>query len=263
MSFDAIETSGHDAKDFDLYLFDTGSTVYALTNEDSSITYNGRTYLPATITRDEIELSQEQSAGQVKVKLPKSHPIAALFIPTLPPVPVTLTIYSGHYGDSEIVAIFIGRVASARYPDMCELSCVTNRDDLKRKIPTLLYQPNCPRVFGDPGCGVNLATYTYSGTLDHANSDGTILTVPAFASIPHSLVAGFIRRGNDVRLVIAQTGASITVMIAIPGLAPGDTIVGTAGCTKRYSDCAAFSNVANFLGFDAIPNRNPFVGRIV
>ena len=263
MSFDAIETSAYGAKGFDLYLFDTGSTIYTLTNEDAPIAFNGRTYLPATITRDEIELSPEQNAGQVKVKLPKSHPLAALFIPNLPPVPVSLTIYCGHHGDDEIVAIFVGRVASASYPDMCELACVTDRDDLKRKIPTLLYQGSCPRIFGDPGCAIDLANYAYHGTLQSASADGMILTVPAFASIPHSLIGGFIRRGNDVRLVIAQNGAQITVMVAIPGLNPGDTILGTAGCTKTYADCAAFSNVANFLGFDMIPSRNPFQGRIV
>ena len=262
MSYDAIESSGCGAQNFDLFLFDTGSTVYALTNEDAPIDFGGRTYQPETISRDEIELSQEQSSGQVKVKLPKAHPIAALFLPNLPPVPVTLTIYSGHYGDGEIIAIFIGRVASARYPDECELACVTDRDDLKRKLPTLLYQPACPRIFGEPGCGVDIATVTYNGTLQSSSNDGSVLVVPEFAAIPHSLVAGYVRRGNDVRLVIAQNGQQITLLTGISGLAADDEIVGVAGCAKTYGACSSFANVAKFLGFDMIPTRNPFDGRI-
>jgi len=262
MSFDAIESSGYLAQNFDLYLFGMGSTVWTLTNEDSPITYNGRTYAPSTISRDEIELSQEQDAGTVKVKLPKSHAIAALFIPRLPPVPVTLTIYSGHYGDDEIVPIFIGRVASALYPDECELTCVTDRDELKRKIPTLLYQPSCPRIFGDPGCGIDLAAKTYTGTIASVQGNGTIITVPEFASIPYSLTTGYILRGSDARFVVAHNGNKVTLMTAIPDLAPGDAVSGTAGCRKTYADCSSFSNVERFLGFDMIPNRNPFNGRL-
>ena len=262
MSYDAIETSGAPSQTFDLYLFDTGSTVYALTNEDAPIAFGGRTYQPATITRDEIELSQEQNSGQVVVKLPKSHPIATLFIPRLPPVPVTLIIYNGHVGDSEIVPVFIGRVASARYPDLCELTCVTDRDELKRKIPTLLYQPSCPRVLGDAGCGVDLASVTYSGTVGTVSAGGMILDVPAFASIAHSLTSGYLRRGGDIRFVMAHAGPRVTLMTAIPGVAPGDTVEGTAGCAKTYGACVSFTNVEKFLGFDMIPKRNPFNGRL-
>ena len=262
MSYDAIETSGVPAQTFDLYLFDTGSTVYALTNEDAPIDFGRWTYLPATITRDEIELSQEQNSGQVVVKLPKSHPIAALFIPRLPAVPVTLIIYSGHVGDDEIVPIFIGRIASARYPDLCELTCVTDRDDLKRKVPTLLYQPSCPRVFGDAGCGVDLASVTYSGTVTAIDASGTIVTIPPFAATPHSLTSGFLRRGSDVRFIVAHTGAQVTLMTSIPNLKVGDGVSGTAGCAKTYADCSSFANVVKFLGFDMIPTQNPFKGRL-
>lgn len=263
MSFDAIETSGYTAQNFDLFLFQVGSTTYALTNEDASITWNGNTYQPTAISRDEIELSQEQTSGQVKITLPRTHSIAELFVPYLPASPVELTIYSGHYGDDDTIAIFVGRVASARYPDECELTCVTDRDDLKRRVPTLLYQPSCPRVFGDAGCTVKLATLTTSGTIGTVDATGTVLTVAAFASLPHSLRGGYLTRGNDVRLVIDHSGAQITLLSAISGLAPGQSVSGTAGCAKTYADCTSFANVANFLGFDMIPTRNPFEGRIV
>jgi uncharacterized phage protein (TIGR02218 family) len=258
MSFDSIEQSGSSSQPFELYLFATGSTIYAVTNEDQAIQFGGNTYLPATIARDEIELSQEQTSGQVKIMIPKSHPIAALFIPYLPASPVSLTIYQGHYGDSEVVAMFVGTVASATFPDECELFVVSDRDDLKRTIPTLLYQPSCSRVFGDAGCGVDPATVTYAGTIASIDATGTVSTITGFESLAHSLKGGYLKAGDEYRFIVAQSGHTVTLLEGISGAEAGDTVSGTSGCAHTYGDCSGYGNVPNYLGFDMIPSVNPF-----
>ncbi len=262
MSYDSIEKSGGSSQPFELYFFQAGQTNYYLTSADAPITYNGQTYSPTVISRGEIDQSQEMNAGQMVVTLPKSHALAQLFLPYLPPSPVLLTIYGGHVGDSEIAIVFLGEVASARYTDQCELTCNPEQAKLKRKIPSLTYQPGCPRVFGDSGCGIPLSLYTYNGTVTAIDSTGTVLTIQAFANLGTTLRGGYFKRNNDVRMIVDHNGSTVTLIAAIPSLNLKDSIQSIAGCGHTYAACQSFNNVANFLGFDLIPATNPFNGSI-
>jgi hypothetical protein len=196
------------------------------------------------------------------VTIPKGHDLAAMFIPYLPPAPMTLTIYGGHVGDAEIAVVFLGEVASARYTDQCELTCVPEQGKLKRKIPAITYQPGCPRVFGDAGCAVPLGSYTFPGKIFSIDSTGTVLTINEFAGKGTILRGGYLRRGSDVRMIVDHSNATVTILAAISSLAVGDQITGVAGCAHTYAACQSFNNVANFLGFDLIPASNPFNGSL-
>ncbi len=262
MSYDSVEKSGSGSEPFELYLFSTSGATFALTSADAPIVHLGRSYSPTTISRTEIDQSQEMNAGQMRVTIPKGHPLAALFIPYLPPTPVVLTIYGGHVGDAEIATIFVGEVASASYTEQCELACIPEQAKLKKKIPAILYQPGCPRVFGDAGCTVSLGANTSTGSIGAIDSSGCVLTIAAFAGLGTSLRGGYLRRGNDVRMIVDHSGATVTIISPIASLQVGDVVSGVAGCAHTYAACAAYGNVANFLGFDLIPTSNPFYGSI-
>jgi len=260
MSFDSIEKQGFGAEPYELYLFQGQGVTYALTSADEQISYLGQSYAPATISRDELDQSNEVISGQVKVYLPNDHPLAQLMLPYLPSSPISLVIYAGHFGDANVAVLFTGQVASARFTDQCELVCNSEQYLLQRKIPTQVYQSPCTHIFGDSGCGVNLADHTYAGTVTAIDSTGTVLTVPAFASLPDSLQGGYLKFGNQVRMIVAHAGSSITLLAAIEGLAAGLGVSGVAGCALTYSSCTHYRNVENFLGFDLIPILNPFDG---
>ncbi len=262
MSFDASEKAGSGALPWEIYLFETEGEAFRLTSSDLPITYLGETYVPTTITRTELEHTAEVISGQIKVTLPVSHPLAALFVPYLPPSPMTLTIYGGHFGDSEVVTLFSGEVASAKFTDECEFTCNSDAYLLQRQVPKKLYQSGCSHVFGDSGCGVNLALYTQPGTVSAVDETGTIVTVPAFAGMTHSLRGGYFTRGDDVRMIIDHTGDVITLLSGIASLEAGDECSAVSGCQHTYAACASFNNVQNFMGFDLIPSINPFSGSI-
>jgi hypothetical protein len=260
MTFDAQEQLGFGALPYELYLFQTTGLSFALTSAENPITYLGEVYAPTTLTRTAVEISNEVVAGQIKVYLPVDHPLAQMMIPYLPASQINLTIYGSHYDDTETVVLFTGYIASARFTDQCELTCNSNQYLLQRKIPTQLYQAPCSHIFGDAGCGINLADHTYAGEITAIDSTGTILTIPDYASLPDNLQAGYLKHGTDVRMIVAQSGETITLISAIPGLHAPAAVTAVAGCLLTFASCTHYVNTKNFLGFDLIPTVNPFDG---
>jgi uncharacterized phage protein (TIGR02218 family) len=260
VSFDAVEQSGSGAKPYELYLFQGTGISFALTSAEAPITYLAEVYASATISRTGVEQSNEVVSGQIKVFIPKDHPLARLLIPYLPSSPIAITVFGSHYADTETVVLFTGVIASARFTDQCELTCNSAQYLLQRKIPQQLYQAPCSHIFGDAGCGADLSAHTYVGTVTAIDSTGTVLTIPAFASLPDTLQAGYLRVVDDFRMIVAHAGATVTLISPITGLASGATVSGTAGCALTFSACAHYGRTISFLGFDLIPTVNPFDG---
>ena len=260
MSYNSIETSPFSSQPFELFLFQTTGLSFALTNSENEISYLGQNYAPTTITRSDQEISNEVVSGQMKIYLPVDHPLAELLIPYLPPAPIAITVFSSHYGDGETVVIFTGEIASAHFTDECEIICNSAQYLLQRKIPQQLYQAPCSHIFGDRDCGADLTAHTYSGSVSAVDSTGTILTIPAFASLPDSLKGGFLKFGNVYRMIVGHSGSTVTLISAISGLAAPSAVSGTAGCALDFPTCNHYGRTRSFLGFDLIPIVNPFDG---
>ena len=260
MSFDSLEKSQSSGLPWEIYRFETTGQTFYLTSADVAIAYLEQTYEPTTLRREEMEETAEVDSGQIKIYIPSAHPLAQLFLPGLPPAPVQLTAFAGHFGDSEIVAFYVGSVASSLFTDECELTCRSDKYILHRKIPKEIYQGLCNHIFGDAGCGINLPLYTYAGAVSVIDTTGTLITVPAFASTPKSLKAGYFIVGNTVRAILDHTGSTIRLMSPIAGLQVGAACSAVAGCAHTYPACSGYNNTANFLGFDLIPLINPFDG---
>lgn len=260
MSFDSKEQSGFAAQPYELFLFQGTGISFALTSAEEEITYLEQVYTPATIARSESEQSSEVVSGQVKIYIPKDHPLAKMCIPYLPSAPIAVTIFGSHYSDSETVVVFVGVLSSARFTDQCELLCNSAAYYLQRRIPQQIYQAPCSHIFGDPGCGAALADHTYEGTITAIDSTGTVLTIPAFASLPDPLKAGYLKVGDEYRMIVDQAGATVTLISAIPGLVAPAPCEATAGCNLDFTSCAHYSRTISFLGFDLIPAVNPFNG---
>jgi hypothetical protein len=262
MSYDSIEQSTADGQPWEIYLFETEGVSFRLTSADQTISYLGQDYVPTTIHRTELEHTHEVISGQIKVYLPPAHAIARLFVPYMPPTPMSITIWGGHYGDSDVIVLFKGQISSSLFTDECELTCSSSLYIMQRQIPKKLQQMNCAHVFGDSRCTMNLELFTTFGTIAAVNATGDQLTVVAFGSVPHSLKAGYLVRGNDARMIVDHTGDVVTLLAPIPGLQVGDSVSGVAGCQHTYGACQAYGNTDNFLGFDLIPTINPFSGSI-
>jgi hypothetical protein len=262
VSYDSIEKSTNASQAFELYQFQTAGETFFLTSADEAINYLGASYQPTTIHRTELEQSNEVVSGQVKIYIAPGSPIAQLLIPYLTPSPMRITIFGGHYDDTEVVMLFSGDVSSAAIEKECEIIAYSDQYMLQRKIPKQGYQAPCVHVFGDAGCTVHLDDFTNSGIVAGISADGLTVTVAAFSGLSHGLAGGYFRRGNDVRMIVSQAGPLVTLLSPIPGLAVGDHCKGVAGCQLTYAACQSYNNVAHFLGFDLIPLTNPFTQTI-
>jgi uncharacterized phage protein (TIGR02218 family) len=125
-----------------------------------------------------------------------------------------------------------------------------------------LYGSACSAELGDAACGVNLANPAFRVAANVAGTDGRHrLSAPAFATP----VAGLFARGRLMvvtgansglsRPIRAHDGEAITLWEGLPAdLLPGDSVVATAGCDKRFKTCRdRFANALNFRGFPLIP----------
>lgn len=262
MSYDSIEKSGSGSQPWEIYLFQTTGKSFLLTSADETIIYLGQQYDPTTISRSELEHTNEVISGRMKITIPPLHPLAAEFIPYLPATPMEITIFAGHYGDSDVIVLFTGNVASMLFTDQCELTCNSDLYRLQRQIPKKLYQSPCAHVFGDAGCSIDLALFTTTGTIASFDSTGTVIHVTAFNGLAHSLKGGYFLRGNDLRMIVDHTGDQVTLLTAIPGLAVNQVVKGVAGCQHTYAACQSYANTPQFFGFDLMPQTNPFDGSV-
>ena len=129
---------------------------------------------------------------------------------------------------------------------------------------TPVYQPGCRAQLGDAQCGVNLASWTVTGTLTAVSSDGLTLSDSARAEAAGYFDGGKITMtsGDSAGLsmeVKSNTVGALVLQMQLPrGAAAGDTYSVHAGCSKRFAeDCVArFSNGVNFRGEPHVPGMD-------
>jgi len=259
MTFDAREKSAFEGAPFECYWWSCGALNWYQTSGDKDRTLYGHTYTPEVIERTEISQNQEMNSGAITVTLQPENPVAQLFMGFLPPRPVSLVIYRGHDGDSEIVTNFVGKVSSCPFKDMAELKVVPDQDALKRMIPGLAYQSQCPHTLFSSGCGVPEDAWMTVAVLSYVS--GRTLKSSAFAAKANGYFqAGFVDFGGTLRVVSAHTGDALTLMDPFPAdLVAGAQVLAYPGCQGTEAYCATvFNNLVNHLGFSHIPATNPF-----
>ena len=133
--------------------------------------------------------------------------------------------------------------------------------DLLQQEIGAVYMAECRHDLGDALCGVNLATYTVTGSVTGVG-DASV-----FFDAAQSGVDGWFSYGKLQWLSGVNSGLAMEVkqwdaatkqmtlwlpMPAVPQV--GDSYMVYAGCDKRFATCKAkFSNGVNFGGFPQMP----------
>lgn len=125
-----------------------------------------------------------------------------------------------------------------------------------------LYSPTCRAVLGDTRCKVNLASFTFAGTVSIVTSR------QVFISNALTQAAGYFSSGEVVWLTGANAGRrmeikefsnkQVTLVLPMPNnVAIGDTFNAIAGCDKTFNTCfSKFSNAVNFRGEPHVPGTD-------
>jgi uncharacterized phage protein (TIGR02218 family) len=123
----------------------------------------------------------------------------------------------------------------------------------------------CDADLGDGRCGVDLDDGDYRAVATVDQADGAVLVVAGLGGFDDGWFAGGRARVTSgaadgfvsevKRHSVDGPGVSVELWRSPPApLSPGDTLVVTAGCDKRFATCRAkFDNAANFRGFPHMP----------
>ena len=161
------------------------------------------------------------------------------------------------------VVLFHGRISTLDRVGrtVAEVKVKTDLVVLNEDAPRNIFQAACLHVFGDSGCGVNLAAWTVTGAAGNGSANSTVVW-PA----GNVYAAGYFSQGTLVWTGGPNAGVETTVgssdaqgnltlnhpLDNPPGV--GDTFAVCAGCDHTLATCTAkFNNATNFRGFDLVP----------
>ena len=263
MTYDAHEVAAKTGRPVELYRFTIGATVYRYTSAEDEDTYGAQVFCPRLISRSDPSLEAENRKQDVEVSLPVTDDVAARFIGIVPGERMAIEIIRIHRDDldQEGIPYWDGQVMGAAFKKNateCVLQCRTSEAALSRSIPRYKYQGLCNHVLYDDGCGVDRNSFKLEGTVSAASTRS--ITVPGLsANGANWALGGYVATANDYRMVVAQSGDVLTLLIdfAVPVLAQAVTVY--AGCDHLIATCQSkFTNAIRFGGFPYIPKRNPF-----
>jgi uncharacterized phage protein (TIGR02218 family) len=264
-TLDELEESQAEGRPGECYRFASGSSVWTWTSADRQLAIPAGSFTPATIRRSRAEYSQEENTESIEVTVPRNNPVAALFIRLPPTNEVGLTIYRGPRDDvDEFIAIWQGRVTSARFVGSeAILLCATVTQAMKREVPTLAYQRQCPLVVYSAECGADPTTFRDVVTITTVS--GRTLTSNDFDLRADGWFDGGMIVGPDgtPRFVVSHVGDTVTLLSPFLDLDPLDVVDAYRGCDRTLPTCRdVFGRLEAHIGFHLIPTRNPLEGRI-
>ena len=258
MSYDARQQSACSSAPYEGYWFTCGARSWRYTSSGIARTIHGMAFEPEVISRTEAEQNQEPRSGSIEVTLPLDNPVAQMFLAGPAPRPVGLVVYGCEDGESEVVVVFSGTVSSPKATSIMTLTMVPEQDAYKRKIPGIHYQVTCPRGIFSAGCGLNKVDFETLATLTEVGTK--VLRSPAFATHADGYFnGGWVEANGQAFTVDTHVGDTLHLFLPQLGrLAVGDAVVAFPGCQGTEAACAAFGNLANYLGFSRFPKTNPF-----
>lgn len=259
MTFQTVETSRSLAEPDTLFRFQVGDTVYAYTDAEQPRTFNGVTYTPIPIDRDQVSASSSLDKTTMKIRVPVTTEIAELFRIYPPSEVVTVTVFQGHAFEDEFKAVWSGRVLScSRDHSQAEMACEPVSTSMKRPGLRRRYQRGCPHVLYGDRCRVDRPTFTRATTVSVV--DGAYLTLPGGWNgvfDPQRFAGGIFVGGDATRAILSVTGNVMLVGGAVAGLVSGAAVSLSLGCAHTMDACNGFANILNYGGQPWIPTQNP------
>lgn len=268
MTFDTLERSLAKGEPILLFDFALGLTHFLYTTADRPITYLSRVFQPVAIRRSNPIKSSDVRRQMMTITAPRDIDVADVFAGWSPSIDMLLTITSLHYTDPDAQGIvdWIGRVTSPAWKgSYVEITCEPVYTSVQTAGLRRRWTINCPHVHYGAGCA--LATGPFKATSTIASVAGSVVNIPAFATVPTGLsyLGGWLEwdSGNgyfERRTIEEVSGGVLTLAYGSPDLVPGLSVNGYLGCDHTTRNCDAFGNIANYGGAAFTPNKNPMDG---
>lgn len=245
----------------------TNGTVYGFTSHDADLVVSGVTYLAATgQTPSAISSGSDLAVDNLDV------------IGFLDSAVITEADVNAGLWDYAAIEIFqvnwadltqgtlklrngkLGEIRLGRQQFTAELRGLTQH---LQQVIGKIYSATCRADLGDAQCGINLASWTVTGTLTGVTSK-RVFTDSARAEASQYFTGGKITftggANNGLSMEVKSFASGVfTLQLEMPfTVAIGDTYSVYAGCRKRFSeDCTVkFSNAVNFRGEPHVPGND-------
>ncbi len=259
MAYATQEISQCHGRPAELYLFTYGSTeMGAYTSSDTSVTYDGVTYLPEYITRDNISVMQDAHKTVCKITVTKNNEEVALFR-MYQDNKLKVTIRRSHIGSADSIVLFKGQVLSVSFKDdTATMVCRSSLAILGRPGLTRRYSVSCPYTVYGPLC--KATPVAVLGTVTAIDSN--VITLSGLSGFPDTVLkGGYITTIEGyTRSIKSNTNPDTVELTDVPpSVVVGSVLSVVRGCDKFQATCRdVFSNQLNFGGLPFVPTRNPF-----
>lgn len=263
MTYGTFETSLEGGRPIELFEIALGSTIYRWTSAEDDVTFGGNDYEAIPITRGAFAQGPDDRDNTLELKVSSGNEFVREYVLIPPAQRATVTMRRVHRGDTDVVVVWKGRVQTVRFVDQNEnaiIACLPEVGASSRPIPRQTFGGLCGNVLGDGQCQVVLSSFRYTGQVTAVSADGRTLTVDGLSGEGADFaLAGKVAFGTDRRMILAQSGDDVTILLPFRSSPLGQNVDVTAGCDHTAETCATkFANLINFRGWPYVPTINVF-----
>lgn len=247
----------------------TNGTVVAATALDADVVFDGVTYLASTgLNASDVASSSELNPDNLEIE-------GFLASPAITDADIhsglwdfaAIEVFEVNYRDltmgRNVIRVgTLGEVKGTRSKFTAEMRGL---QQAYSRVVGRLYTKDCAADLGDGNCGISVAAWTVTGTVDSVASnrvisDATRTEAAAYFVGGKVTFTSGLNNGLSMEVKSSAVG-SITLHQPMPfAIAASDTYSVYAGCTKRFTeDCIGkFDNAINFRGFPHIPQADVY-----
>lgn len=272
MTFDAREHSIAQGQPVRLYAFARGVMRWLYCSVDRDIPISTQIYraVRGGISDPGVRITGDARSDRLEITGPADISVAQLWRSGQPSNEVGLTVYDMHYGDTDPVFAWAGRVSSVNWPalDRCKIVCVSRDAELAEPGLTDPYSRTCTAVLGDPRCGVDLNPLRVDAQIQ--SIDGIAVYSADVTGYPDGwFTGGYIEwpigSGEfDRRFIEAHSSTQLKLLGGTAGVPVSGSLRVYPGCDFLFGTCRdKFGNGDRFRGIPNLEGRSPFDGNAV
>jgi hypothetical protein len=269
MSFASDEYSVHSGEPVELYEFSRSDLWrYKITSAREGFTPVGSNdfYEAEPISRSKIDTTDDVLKVPITITLPISNTLVNELLHFTPEMRTTLTIKKLHRTNniSEALVMWKGRIVSVEPKNtVADIHCEPILSSISMSGLGIRYEFVCQHLVYGQGCGVSKVEFEQEEIIASVISNTHIEVQNTYtdgyftggiAEIPLQYKTSFITNHVGNTLYLARPLYDVSF---------GDTIFLYPGCDKTPQTCSGrFNNILNYLAFNWVPNKNPFLSSI-
>lgn len=261
MTFAVLEESRYDGKPFELCRFAREGEIFTYTSADHPITHNTEVYEPApSLKVDPVSIKTTTGADSLTLNVPMDHPIAEKFRVYVPATGMSVTIFMGHVGDTDVIYSWQGIILGIVWNDNGEatIQCESIRSIIRRGGLPYRFGPLCQHAVYRGGCGLSISANSIDIVVSAVNGK-SIQSLDLIGLTNGDYLAGLATFQNyDTRTITYDQGDTIEVNRPYENLQAGDTMTISLGCNKTVARCQELANFVHYFAFNTIPTVNLF-----